>query len=409
MEERRNRATSIPDLKRLAVVLALGLLIRYYFWSVLGVPFGYDVLVFFLTGENLVDGLNFYSFQAEHFYDYFNYQGIWYRLVFGGYVYAPPWGLDCSLLVLLSDGRFRLFGPSLYSFLAVCDIGLALVTYLLARQVLKPNRAYVAALLSVLSPLFYAAEGQFDTIPTLFSALSLLFLMRNPFLSGALLGVCIAYKYYGGLLLVSYLILLLKEKGRAYAVRFLISSLVAPAVFIVPFMLWDWRSFMFNMTFWDAWCGNATPWLFVYRFFGLDWRTKEKLFVNPTLTIIHFSSLLLTLGAFFMVVREVRQGTDPVTLSLASLLCLLVFNRLVHINYLCWIFPFLIVKLLSQGTGLWPKVAYMAVSLVPFYHRFDFELAGIPCADLLRAVLVPSVLFLLFLTMFNSLRRTGRE
>ena len=410
MEEESKQASHTPYLKWLMIILAFGFLIRARFWSTYGVPFSYDILIFFLTGGNLVNGLNFYSFQVEHFYDYFNYGGIWYRLVFGGYIYAPPWGLYCSLLVLLSDGSFRLFGPSLYSFLAVCDLGLALATYVMAKRRLEPNRAYVAAFLSVLSPLFYATgEGQFDTIPTLLSTLSLLFLMRNPFMSGALLGVCIAYKYYGGFLLVSYLILLLKEKGRAYAVKFLVSSLVAPSVFILPFMLWDLRSFMFNMTFWNAWCGNITPWLFVYQFFGLDWRTKEKLFVNPMLTLIHFSSLFLTLGAFFMVVREIRRGTDLVTLSLASLLCVLVFNKFVHPNYLSWIFPFLIVKLLSEGTGLWPKAAYVAVSLVPFYYRFKFELVGVSGADVLGGILVPSVLFFLFLTVFNSLRRNGTK
>ena len=407
MGDKQERTTPIPDLKWLIVILAFGFLIRYRYWSTLGVPFSYDVLVFFLTGVNLVDGLNFYSFQVEHFYDYFNYGGIWYRLVFGGYVYAPPWGLDCSLLVMLSDGSFKLFGPSLYSFLAIVDLGLALSTYVLAKRTLGSNKACFAALLSILSPLFYATtEGQFDTIPTLLSSLSLLFLTRNPYVSGALLGVGIAYKYYGGLLLVSYFLLLLKEKGRPFALKFLISSLIAPAVFILPFMIWDWRSYMFNMTFWNGWCGNVTPWLFVYRFFGLDWRTREKLFVNPTLTMIHLSSLLLTLGAFLMVVREIRRGTDQVTLSLASLLTVLAFNKLVHPNYLCWIFPFLIVRLLSEGSGVWPKMTYVAVSLIPIYHMFEFELLGISSADLLRAALVPSTLFFLFLTMLNSLQRT---
>ncbi len=410
MEENQERTLSISDLIWLILILAFGFIIRIPFWSNLTVPFSYDVLVFFLTGVNLVNGVNFYSFQVEHFYDYFNYGGIWYRLVFGGYIYAPPWGLDCSLLVLLSDGSFRLFGPSLYSFLAVCDLVLALLTFILVRRLLGPKRAHTAAFLSVLSPLFYATtEGQFDTIPTLISTLSLLFLMRNPFMSGALLGICIAYKYYGGFLLVSYLILLLKKKGRTYAVKFLLSSLIAPAAFILPFVLWDWRSFMFNMSFWNAWCGNVTPWLFVYRFFGLSWRTKERLFINSTLTVIHYSSLLLTLAAFLIVLREIRSDTDPVTLSLGSLLCVLAFNKFVHPNYLSWIYPFLIVKILSEESDQWSKATYLTTSLVPFYDKLKFELFGIAAGDLLRAALVPTVLFLFFLTTLKSLRKTRTE
>jgi uncharacterized membrane protein len=233
--------------------------------------------------------------------------------------------------------------------------------------------------------------------------------MRNPFVSGGLLGICIAYKYYGGFLLVSYLILLLRSKGRAYTTKFLLSSLVAPTAFIIPFLLWDWRSFMFNMSFWNAWCGNVTPWLFVYRFFGLGWRTKERLFVNSTLTVIHFSSLLLTLAAFFIVLREIRSDTDPVTLSLGSLLCVLAFNKFVHPNYLCWIFPFLIVKILSEESDLWSKAAYLVTSLVPFYDRMKFGLFGVAAGDLLRAALVPSVLFLFFLTVLKSLKKNRAE
>ncbi len=408
--DRSYRGDSISDLIWLGGILVLGFLIRAYFWLPLGVPFSYDVSVFFLTGANIVDGLNFYSFQVEHFHDYFNYGGIWYRLVFGGYVYAPPWGLDCSILFMLSNGSFKLFGPSLYSFLAISDLGLALATYVLAKQSLGLNRARAAAFLSVLSPIFYAmTEGQFDTIPTLLSSLSLLFLTRNPYLSGGLLGVCIAYKYYGSFLLASYLILLLKEKGKTYSLKFLMSSLVAPAVFILPFLIWDWRSYVFNMTFWNAWCGNITPWLFVYRLFGLDWRTKEKLFVNPILTTIHLSSILLTLAAFLMVVKEIRRGTNPVTLSLASLLCVLTFNKLVHPNYLSWIFPFLIVELLSERNKVWSRIAYTTVSLVPFYHKFEFEILGFSSTDLLGAALVPIVLFSLLFTTLSSLRRTEKK
>jgi len=392
------------DLKWVALVLLIGLLVRLPFWISAQYPFSYDIMIFFLTGENLVDGLNFYSFQVEHFSDFFNYAGIWYRLVFGGYVYAPPWGLVCSLLVLLCGGSFRLFGPTIYSFLSICDLGLALTTFLLARKYLGRGKALMAGLLSVLSPLFYAsAEGQFDVIPTLISSLALLFLGRSPFLSGALLGICIAYKYYAALLLVAYSLLLLKERGKAYTIRFFLSSLIVPAVFILPFLFWDWKSYVFNMTFWSTWRGNTTFWLFVYRFLGLDWRTKEKLFINPALTMVHFGSIALTVVSFLMVLREIRSGTNPIDLSTASLLSVLVFNKLVHSNYLFWIFPFLIISLLS-GSRVTPKVAYVLLSLVPFYDRLSFRVGGITGADIFRAVLVPSVLLLLYLSLLSSLK-----
>ena len=406
MREDQGDSTSVSDVKWLILIFLVGFLVRIPFWTSARYPFSYDIMIFFLTGTNLVDGLNFYSFQVRHFSDFFNYGGIWYRLVFGGYIYAPPWGLDCSLLVLLCEGSLRLFGPTLYSFLTLCDLGLALATYLLARKYLTRKKALIAAFLSVLSPLFYASgEGQFDVIPTLISSLALMFLGGNPILSGALLGICIAYKYYAGLLLVAYSMLLLREKGRTYTFKFVLSSLIAPAIFILPFLFQDWKSYIFNMTFWNTWCGNTTFWLFVYRFLGLDWRTNERLFVNPALTAVHLGSILLTIASFLLVLREIRNGTNPVDLSLVSLLSILVFNKFVHPNYLCWIFPFLIVNLLREPRGVTAKIAYVLVSIIPFYDWLHFEVGGISGSDIFRALLVPSVLLLLYLNLLRSLRK----
>jgi len=410
MDEGKGSTASISEIKWLVLILLFGLLIRIPFWVSADYPFSYDILVFFLTGQNLVDGLNFYTFQVEHFSDFFNYGGIWHRLVFGGYIYAPPWALDCSLLLLLCEGSLRLFGPTIYSFLSFCDLGLALATFALAKQHLDGRKALIASLLSLLSPLFYASgEGQFDVIPTLLTTLSLLFLGKNILLCGLLLGISIAYKYYAGFLLVAYSVLLWKSGEKSRITRLILSSLVAPTVFIMPFLLWDWRSFLFNMTFWNTWCGNTTFWLFIYRFLGLDWRTKDRLFINPALTMVHFGSIALTLICFALVIREIRSETDPINLSLASLLSVLAFNKFVHPNYLCWMFPFLVIFLLRESRDVIPKLAYVSASLIPIYDSLRFEIAGVLGSDILRAILVPSSLLFLYLRLITSLRETKNE
>ena len=73
MREDRGDSTSASDLKWLALILLVGFLIRIPFWTSFRYPFSYDIMIFFLTGANLTDGLNFYTFQVKHFSDFFNY------------------------------------------------------------------------------------------------------------------------------------------------------------------------------------------------------------------------------------------------------------------------------------------------------------------------------------------------
>ena len=394
----------------LVLILLFGLLVRVPFWSRIKHPYSYDLLIYFLTGGNVLDGLNWYRFQMDYFYDYFNYHGIWYRLVFGGYPYPPLWGIICGLLAWLSDGSYRLFVQLAYRFYALCDSALAVSTYFLGRRYVSKKRALFASLLVIASPLFFASgEGKNDVLPTLFSVLSLILLETRLDLSAISIGICISFKYYGIVLLVCYLMWLIKSRGLRKALRFLFLAFTPPAILIIPFLLWDWEAYYFSLTFWASWCGNATPYGFVYKILDVSWRTTEQLWVNTTVTALYLASSISTLFALGAIMLTVRRETDLVKLTLSSLLCIYVFHKFIHPNYWSWAIPFLVVYALGKDSSILAWVAFASVSLSPFYNVLGFSFYGFFFGDLIRELVIPFLLLLLLVQIYAHSRSNGQN
>ena len=382
----------------LILISLFGLLIRVPFWSSFEYPYSYDLLVYFLTGQNVLDGLNWYRFQMDHFYDYFNYHGIWYRLVFGGYPYPPLWGIICGLLASLSDGSYRLFVQLAYKFYALCDLALAVSTYFLGRKYIPKRKALFASLLVVASPIFFASgEGKNDVLPTLFSVLSLILLETRPDLSAISIGISISFKYYGGVLLACYLMSLIRNKGLSKALRFFFIASLPPAILITPFLLWDWEAYYFSLTFWTSWCGNATPYGVVYKILDISWRTSERMWSNVTVTALYLVSLLTTIFALGVIILKIGRETDMVKTTLSSLLCIYIFHKFIHPNYWSWAIPFLVVYALKRERAALPWMAFASISFSPFYSLVNFSFYGFVFSDLIRELVVPFLLLLVLI------------
>jgi Gpi18-like mannosyltransferase len=367
---------------RLRTLLFVGLAIRLAIAPFFAHP--YDVYVWYVSGESLLNGTTpVWSFLTPYSYSYFLFAfpaAIAFRAlsaIFGSHTI-----LISSLPPQLNPGAFwniTLVPGPLFDLLVKLPLIASdtLVAVLLYRMVLRhlgdENLALSAATAWFLNPLVIwvsSGWGMFDTLPALFTVISLYFVLEKRFAySGLAIVIAIALKFYAGVLVIPLLIIARKEGGDNGLRRILVSIVLSSTVLFLPFA--------------DRFSGGfaavvaGTSYLMpVYA--GLSfWSSIVLFWPIPSLPLV--SSILIVVflaGLYYWMARSSTSGVYVYAAYFGlSIIPLLLLFRFVAENYFVWLIPFAAIFSLQQRRGrilLWglslvALLSSVTESLLPYY------------------------------------------
>jgi len=291
----------------------------------------HDVHIWIKTGEYLYQGRNPYTF--NFFLNTSAEDNIGYM---------APWPLLNGVSFWLSSS---LFPGNIYALVAmiklpviIADLAIGLLIY---RFILKHTQNLESArrglslwLFNPLVVFVSSIYGMFDSLPTLFTLLSISYFTEDRYdLSAVCLAIGIAFKTYP-IITVPLLLMFLSNMGmKSRAVRYLkVISLVLLS-FSLPFLLWDWRSYVCNVI-----CHLWRP---IHGFPLVD---ALQFFLGTYLADVSLSCFLigvpLTLALF-------HRSNPPENIAfngfLAVLLSFLASFKVLHDNFFVWVLPFIII------------------------------------------------------------------
>ncbi|MDG6925605.1 MAG: hypothetical protein JRN09_03535 [Nitrososphaerota archaeon] len=344
----------------------------------------FDVYSWYSIGENFLSGKETgWSFLVPYDYSFFLFV-IPAALVFGflsNYLGAQTISMS-SLNPLLNPGApwnisvvpGLLFDLLVKLPLIASDTLVAFLIYRIVKAQLKDDGlATTAAALWFLNPLTVwvsSGWGMFDTLPTLFTVLSLYFILKGKFAySGLALVASIVLKYYAIVLAIPLLFIAWKEGGRRGLVIAMSSIVVASLFLFLPLLGEVIQGFGF--------LAAGTP-QFGLSYAGLSfWSAITLFFAIPYLSTI--SSLLVVAsltGIYYWMVR--KNSVDLFSLAAyfgLALIPLLLFFRFVGENYVVWIIPFVSIlaiqtkraKILLWSLSLVAFISSITDALLPYY------------------------------------------
>lgn len=257
--------------------------------------------------------------------------------------------------------------------LVATDTSIALLLFLLLRNSHGESSVSVAALW-FLNPFVIwvsSAWGMFDTLPALFTVLSLyLFSSNRLFYSGLTLAVATALKYYAAVLVIPLLVLSWKKKGREGLQESSIGIGLASAALLLPSLL--------NMNSSVLGIARTIPAIALHSS-GLSFWTALTLFnqfaYQPAVSIVVLS---FTLALFYWRISsasfEAGVRSEAIIFGTSILILLLSF-WFVGENFFIWILPFAAIvaatdrtsKLLYCSLSLLALLSSITSSLLPYY------------------------------------------
>lgn len=281
--------------------------------------------------------------------------------------------------------------------LIASDTVIAILVYKMVLKSLRNERLAVsAAAIWFLNPLVFwvsSGWGMFDTIPTLFTVLSLYFLEgERPIASGASLAIATALKYYAIVLFLPAGILILGKRGSKAVASFGLSALVGLFVLFIPYAeaaTGRIASLVAGISVCDCQgihSSGLSFWSTVTLFFPLNQNQLYLLILVP--------AMALTLRPLFRQ-REIEGISNSSLFYSAPLLTLLAFYKFVGENYLVWAMPFLAILAVTHQNVRKPVLALGFVgalssvtsSLLPYYF--------LPASPWIGSYLVSALAFLM--------------
>lgn len=246
--------------------------------------------------------------------------------------------------------------------LILSDLLIGLLLYRTLLKISKDERAATSgAALWILNPLsiwISSGWGMFDTLPALFTILTLYMLLEGRIGVASLsLVLAIAMKYYAVVLVFPFLLFVWRTRGRREMVKAATVSALASAALFLPAALATSSNFL-------ALAGSGpSP---VARFYpGLSFWTAISLFlpnINKTIlsTAVFGAALLVSYWLLWRAPRN--SGFLGLTLSFALPIASLLFAyRFVAENFFIWILP--MAALLCVGDSRGQKI-YWSLSIV---------------------------------------------
>jgi hypothetical protein len=369
-------------LTRFGKIICVGLAIRLILAPFFAHPF--DVYSWFIIGEGFLNGKqSALSFLVPYDYSFFLFV-IPAALTFGflsNYL-GPQTILMSSLNPLLNPGapwNITIVPGLLFDLLVklpliASDTLVAFLIYRIVKVRLKDDRlATSASALWFLNPLTIwvsSGWGMFDTLPVLFTVISLYFVMKGKFAySGLALVISIALKYYAVVIAIPLLFIAWKEGGRRGFLSSLTSIAVASLFLFIPLLK--------NVVQGVGFLATGTP-AFGLSYAGLSfWSAITLFFSLPSLPTISSVFIVVSLvGVYYWMVR--KQSVDLYSQAAyfgLSIIPLLLFFRFVGENYVVWIVPFVSIlavqtkraKILLWGLSLVAFISSITDALLPYY------------------------------------------
>jgi|SRR5579872_2392703 len=352
---RRFTIRFVVNLKKLrkvkfTTVVLLGLTVRILIAPFFAHPL--DVFSWFTVGENLVSGKQ----SLESFlipYDY-----AFFLFAFPGYLafnlvtrYVPSGTFQmASLDPRLNPGIHfgitvvpgLLFDLLVKLPLIVSDTLIAVILFKLVFRSTNDERlATFAAALWFLNPLSIwvsSGWGMFDTLPALFTVLSIYFLLSKRFeLSGLTLTSAIFLKYYAIVLAVPLLLMTWKTNGKNATLRILLPSVILSILLVLPLIRQDLSSLTGLIV--------GTPFeSSSLHYAGLSLWTPFTLFIP------HFNQGIISVIVLFPIIALIYlyeyksySGENFLTSTIMFSLpvsFLLIFYSFVAENFFIWLLPF---------------------------------------------------------------------
>jgi hypothetical protein len=363
------------------MVIISGLVIRLVLAPFFAHPF--DVYVWYESGQDLLNGTkSIWSFMVPYFYSYFLFAfpaAILFRSlseIFGSYPIpisslnpllnpGAPWnitvvpGLLFDLLVKLP--------------LIASDTIIATLLYRVVMRCSASERMATSASLAwFLNPLVIwvsSGWGTFDTLPTLFTVLSLYFILEKRFAySGLALIVAIAMKYYAIVLVIPLLLIAWKEGNRNGIVKLLSSMAIASLVLFAPFF--SGVTLGLSQVVGTSQSGLS--------YSGLSFWSAITLFIsvsNQSILSAGLIAVFLAVAYYWMARRRPNGPYSYVIYFSLSIIPVLLLYRFVAENYFVWWIPFASILTVQNSRGralFWilsgvALLSSMTDSLLPYY------------------------------------------
>jgi len=294
---------------------------------------GWDLYVWYKTSE-------LFLYEESNIYAHPRIEGF----PWGFYAYPPAWLyiLAASRLASLKIGSGQNLEILLFKLPVItADILCGLSLWFTARRGgLTGDSAYKAASFYLLNPVtifISGVWGMFDSIPALFTLLSLYFLMSGRWGVAALsLGVATSLKVYPGIIFPSLIAYRWRSKGSGQDILKLTLLFTLPLLVVSLPYLGDLPSYLDNLTYHRSNIGQFTYWTLLGGFGGE--------FASTIGWIGLGAALLLTLRRQFRVTE--RPGS-LFSLYATSAALFLAISPKVNVQYLVPFLPLIVLALLE--------------------------------------------------------------
>jgi len=311
-------------------ILISGLLIRFTLAPFTGHP--WDIKIWQDVGRRTLLGQNIYDVGVE---------SNWY---WGYYAYPPLWMIWCALSYIFSANIYLMI-LILKLPIIVSDVFAAQAIYDVILQKTgnekTATKGFAYYFLNPFVILVGSIWGMFDTLPTIMTFISTIYLYEKKWSASALtLGLGIALKIYPAFLLPFYLVYMkFKQNLDTSSVAKYFTLSAAPAVIVsLPFLIINYKSYLFMIFFHAGHIGQLTYWFLL---------SHESYF------IVDYGFLIFAVlfGALYLVIlRGMKKGEGGFEVlnrgALTVLLAFFITSTKMNDHYFLWCIPYAITDLL---------------------------------------------------------------
>lgn len=310
--------------------LVLGLSIRLVVAPISG-DMNHDVHIWIETGKGLYSGVNPYTFSF-----FFNSSAE------DNIGYMSPWPMLNYLSYWLSTS---LFPGNIYALVAmiklpiiIADLAIGIVVYrfILGRteNLSNARRGLSLWLFNPLVIFVSSIYGMFDSLPALFTLLSICYFVENRYdLSAIYLAIGIAFKTYP-IITVPLIFMFLVNMGlKSQATRYIKVLVLVLSLLSVPFLIWDWRAYICNVI-----CHLWRP---IHGFTLID---AFRFYSGVYLADISLSCFLVGVSFTLALFHRCNPPENVVFNGfMAVLLSFLASFKVLHDNFFVWVLPFMVI------------------------------------------------------------------
>jgi hypothetical protein len=365
------QAATFETIRKLRTILLIGIAIRLLLSPFLAHPL--DVYSYYVRGEALLSGQQSINLYLQPYYFVFILVLPFVQLFNITSALFPSFTFPVSSLPpALNPGPYWgvTLVPGLYFDLIIklpfliSDVIIALLLYrIIVENYHDEELALKSVALWFLNPLVIwisSAWGMFDSLPALFTVISLYLVLHGKVnAAGVSLVLAIAMKYYAVVVIIPFLFLAYSKKGRGALVQSTASMAATGLVLFLPSLTLALSSFA-------RYIGQGSQLGFASgpHYSGLTFWTAITLSSSYSTTWI--STLAVSAGLsvlYYWLWRNRSKSTIllPIISYGGPILLLLLFYGFVAENFLAWLLPFAALLVRGRSKGF---ILYWALSII---------------------------------------------